>query len=162
MNPLAALLAVVIAIVAVCTSAATAGPAGMNIMDVDYTSDAVTYFNKIRTAAKLPAMRANEPLTTACRMHARDMAMFKFLSDRGSDGTSTAGTRATAAGYKWFKTGITMGMGYANVDAYLKTMNKDNNRWIVDKDIVDIGAVWARYMPNGQIYYDVCYGAPAK
>ncbi|KAJ3347339.1 hypothetical protein GGF32_006937 [Allomyces javanicus] len=161
MNALAALIAVVIAIVAVCTSAATAGPAAMDIMDVDYTGDAVTYFNKFRTAAKLPAMRANEALTTACRMHVRDMAMFKFLSDRGSDG-STAGTRATAAGYKWFKTGITMGMGYANVDAYLKTMNKDNNCWIVDKDVVDIGAVWARYMPNGQFYYDVCYGAPAK
>ncbi|KAJ3359191.1 hypothetical protein GGF32_009563 [Allomyces javanicus] len=111
----------------------------MNIIDGDYTGDAVTYFNKIRTAAKLPAMRAND-----------------------SDGKWTAGSRATDAGYKWTKTSITMGVGYANVDAYLKTMNKDNNRWIVDKDIVDIGAMWARYMPDGQFYYDVCYGAPAK
>ncbi|KNE72165.1 hypothetical protein, variant 2 [Allomyces macrogynus ATCC 38327] len=157
MNAVTALLAVVVAIIAVCTSTASAAP--VNVTATDYTPAAVTYFNTLRSAAKLPVMRANDALAAACRRHAIDMAANKFLSDKGSDG-STVGSRATAAGYKWAKTGITMGTGYATADAYLKTMNKDNNPWIVDKTIVDIGAAYARIAPNGQIYYDVCYGAP--
>ncbi|KAJ3363203.1 hypothetical protein GGF31_001223 [Allomyces arbusculus] len=107
-------------------------------------------------------MRTSETLKNACDFYVRDMAMFKFLNDGG------------------------------NVNTYLKTMNTDNrtlprsssllqccsrarrsltpafsfpqpaDRWIADKDIVDIGAAWARYVPDSQFYYDVYYGALAE
>ncbi|KAJ3348304.1 hypothetical protein GGF32_006321 [Allomyces javanicus] len=161
MNAVAALIAVLVALVAVCSAApVTSTTTAVNVTSTDYTPAAVTYFNTIRTVAKVPVMRANDALISACRRHAIDMAKNKFLGERGSDGSTTV-SRANDAKYKWSKLGLTMGTGYASADAYLKTMNKDNNPWIVDKAIVDIGAVYARIAPNGQIYYDVCYGAPA-
>ncbi|KNE71375.1 hypothetical protein AMAG_15610 [Allomyces macrogynus ATCC 38327] len=162
MHAVAALIAVLVALIAVCSAAPVTSTTttAVNVTATDYTPTAVTYFNTFRTVAKVPAMRANAALTTACRRHAIDMATNKFLGERGSDGSTTV-SRANDAKYKWSKLGLTMGTGYTTADAYLKTMNKDNNPWIVDKAIVDIGAVYARIAPNGQIYYDVCYGAPA-
>ncbi|KAJ3348306.1 hypothetical protein GGF32_006323 [Allomyces javanicus] len=89
------------------------------------------------------------------------MAAFKFIGDRGKDG-STAATRATDAGYKWAKIGIAMGMGHPNTNAYLKTVAAASNSWINDRSVLDIGAAWARATPNGQFYYDICWGGPVS
>ncbi|KNE71374.1 hypothetical protein AMAG_20342 [Allomyces macrogynus ATCC 38327] len=54
-----------------------------------------------------------------------------------------------------------MGMSYPNTNAYLKTVTVAGNPWINDRAVLDIGAAWARATPNGQVYYDICWGAPA-
>ncbi|KAJ3347338.1 hypothetical protein GGF32_006936 [Allomyces javanicus] len=161
-HALAALAAVLMVVLAACTASATALPVPVQYVQyADVSGNVVLHFNGIRSSAKLPLLRVNNALAVACRRHAINMAAIKFIGDRGKDGL-TAATRATDAGYKWAKIGIAMGMGYPNTNAYLKTVTAASNPWINDRAVLDIGAAWARATPNGQIYYDICWGGPAS
>lgn len=69
-----------------------------------------------QTHAPAAALAWNAALTQAALVHSEDMVAGNFFSHTGSDGSS-AGQRATAAGYAWRTWGENIAAGQVGVDA---------------------------------------------
>lgn len=67
------------------------------------------------TFAPTTALAWNDPLTQASLVHSDDMVARNFFSHTGSDGSS-AGQRATAAGYVWRTWGENIAAGQTSVN----------------------------------------------
>ncbi len=65
-----------------------------------------------------PALAWNDALTQASLVHSDDMVARNFFSHTGSDGSS-AGQRATAAGYVWSTWGENIAAGQSGVDSVM-------------------------------------------
>ncbi len=65
-----------------------------------------------------PALAWNDALTQASLVHSDDMVALDFFSHTGSSGSS-AGQRATAAGYVWSTWGENIAAGQATVDSVM-------------------------------------------
>lgn len=65
-----------------------------------------------------PALAWNDALTQASVVHSDDMVARNFFSHTGSDGSS-AGQRATAAGYVWSTWGENIAAGQQGVDSVM-------------------------------------------
>lgn len=65
-----------------------------------------------------PALAWNDALTQASLVHSDDMVARNFFSHTGSDGSS-AGQRATAAGYVWSTWGENIAAGQDSVDSVM-------------------------------------------
>jgi uncharacterized protein YkwD len=65
-----------------------------------------------------PALAWNDALTQAALVHSDDMVANNFFSHTGSDGSS-AGQRATAAGYGWSTWGENIAAGQTSVDSVM-------------------------------------------
>ena len=66
----------------------------------------------------VPALAWNDALTQASLVHSEDMVALNFFSHTGSSGSS-AGQRATAAGYVWSTWGENIAAGQASVDSVM-------------------------------------------
>ena len=94
----------------------------------DFASELLAQVNALRAAGascgsegSFPAaapLAWNAMLTQAALAHSDDMVAFDFFSHTGSDG-STAGQRATAAGYIWQAAGENIAAGQRNVAAVM-------------------------------------------
>lgn len=71
------------------------------------------------TFGPAPALGWSCELATAARNHSSDMATNNFFSHTGSDGSS-AGERATRAGYSWSAWGENIAAGYTSVGAVMQ------------------------------------------
>jgi uncharacterized protein YkwD len=67
--------------------------------------------NQVRSDAGSAAVSYNAQLDTAAQSHAQDMLDNNYFSHTGRNG-STAGQRATAAGYNWRTVGENIASGY--------------------------------------------------
>jgi uncharacterized protein YkwD len=65
-----------------------------------------------------PALAWNDALTQASLLHSEDMVALDFFSHTGSSGSS-AGQRATAAGYVWSTWGENIAAGQSDVDSVM-------------------------------------------
>ena len=66
----------------------------------------------------VPALAWNDALAQASLVHSDDMVALNFFSHTGSNGSS-AGQRATAAGYVWSTWGENIAAGQASVDSVM-------------------------------------------
>ena len=71
------------------------------------------------TFAPAPALAWSCELAAAALHHSADMANNNFFSHTGSDGSS-AGDRATRAGYTWSAWGENIAAGYTSVSAVMQ------------------------------------------
>ena len=67
--------------------------------------------NLERTNRGLPPLGFSGALTTACQVHANDMAAMRRMTHTGSDG-SNGGTRARRYGFSWSTWGENVAAGY--------------------------------------------------
>ncbi len=83
--------------------------------------------NEERAKAGCPALATNERLAGAAQKHT-DWQSVNGMSHTG-EGGSTAGTRATAAGYGWRMVGENVAFGYATPEAVMTGwMNSSGHR----------------------------------
>jgi len=90
----------------------------------NFSSELLTIINQHRAAgancrtegsfAAAPALAWNDALTQASLVHSDDMVALNFFSHTGSNGSS-AGARATAAGYVWRTWGENIAAGQPTV-----------------------------------------------
>lgn len=94
----------------------------------DFRAQALARVNSYRAAGascgaqgSFPAVRAlawNDALTLASLVHSDDMVALNFFSHTGTNGSS-AGQRATAAGYVWSTWGENIAAGQPTVDSVM-------------------------------------------
>ena len=94
----------------------------------DFRAQALARVNSYRAAGAscgahgdfpaAPALAWNDALTQASLVHSDDMVALDFFSHTGSNGSS-AGQRATAAGYSWSTWGENIAAGQATVDSVM-------------------------------------------
>lgn len=90
----------------------------------NFASEALAFVNQVRAAGAscgargsfpaVPALAWNDALTQASLVHSDDMVARNFFSHTGSNGSS-AGDRATAAGYVWRTWGENIAAGQSTV-----------------------------------------------
>lgn len=90
----------------------------------NFASEALAFVNQVRAAGAscgargsfpaAPALAWNDALTQASLVHSDDMVALNFFSHTGSNGSS-AGDRATAAGYVWRTWGENIAAGQSTV-----------------------------------------------
>jgi uncharacterized protein YkwD len=94
----------------------------------DFRAQALARFNSYRAAGAscgaegsfppAPALAWNDALSQASLVHSDDMVALNFFSHTGSSGSS-AGQRATAAGYVWSTWGENIAAGQNSVDSVM-------------------------------------------
>ncbi|HEY5559832.1 MAG TPA: CAP domain-containing protein, partial [Steroidobacteraceae bacterium] len=106
----------------------------------------------------------SDTLQRAALAHARDMAGRNGLSHAGSDG-STAGDRATRAGYRWRVVGENIAAGQPTaaqvVAGWLESPRHCAN--LMDADYVDMGVAYAVESQSAAgVYWAQVFAAPAS
>jgi uncharacterized protein YkwD len=94
----------------------------------DFRAQALARVNSYRAAGAtcgaqgsfpaVPALAWNDALTQASLVHSQDMVALNFFSHTGTNGSS-AGQRATAAGYVWSTWGENIAAGQPTVDSVM-------------------------------------------
>lgn len=94
----------------------------------DFRAQALARVNSYRAAGAtcgaqgsfpaVPALAWNDALTQASLVHSQDMVVLNFFSHTGTNGSS-AGQRATAAGYVWSTWGENIAAGQPTVDSVM-------------------------------------------
>jgi len=94
----------------------------------DFRTQALALVNSFRASGAscgalgsfpaVPALAWNDALTHASLVHSDDMVALNFFSHTGTNGSS-AGQRATAAGYAWSTWGENIAAGQPNVDSVM-------------------------------------------
>ena len=94
----------------------------------DFSAQALARVNSYRAAGAscgaqgsfpaVPALAWNDALTQASLVHSDDMVALNFFSHTGTNGSS-AGQRATAAGYVWSTWGENIAAGQPTVDSVM-------------------------------------------
>jgi uncharacterized protein YkwD len=122
----AARLPLVAALVVVaCTVPATAAHAATTAGDTDTV---VALVNQEREKAGCDPVTVDNRLTSAAQDHSQDQADMGKMTHTGSDG-STAGKRATRAGYTWRKVGENVASGTTSAERAMQLwMNSDAHR----------------------------------
>ncbi len=115
--------------------------------------DVINLINEERAKRGLPALRVDERLVEAARLHSLDMANNDFLSHTGSDGSSPW-DRIARAGYPMVTGGEVIGGGYPTprsiVDGWLSS---PPHRAIILGDFRDIGVGYAMNPNSTYVYY---------
>lgn len=133
-------------------------PACMSSPDAQAMLDAVNAFrSQSRTCGArgtFPAVGAlswNCQLETAAFNHSRDMANNNFFSHSGSDGSS-AGDRATRAGYSWWTWGENIAAGYPSVSTVMQGWIDSDGHCanMMNANFSNLGA--ARFVDSGSTY----------
>ena len=115
------------------------------------------------TFAPTVALAWNDPLTQASLVHSDDMVAGNFFSHTGSDGSS-AGQRATAAGYVWRAWGENIAAGQPSVasvvDAWMASPGHCAN--IMSATFRDIGVACVNGGAGNtyRTYWTMTLGAP--
>jgi uncharacterized protein YkwD len=116
---------------------------GANMTSVE--QDVFTLVNQERSKySDLPALSADDRLTSAARAHSQDMSDNNYFSHTSLDGR-TAGDRITAAGYQWNTYGENIAFGYSNPEAVMNGwMNSTGHRNnILSPNFCDLGVGYA-------------------
>jgi uncharacterized protein YkwD len=107
---------------AVPVTAAQAGTAA------DETDTVVAMVNQEREEAGCSPVAVDDRLATAAQDHSQDQADMRKMTHTGSDG-STAGERATRAGYRWSKIGENVASGTTSPERAMQLwMNSSAHR----------------------------------
>ena len=107
-------------------------------------------------------LRWNEALGRAARRHSEDMSKHQRLSHQGSDGSS-AGERASAAGYKWQRIGENVGSGHGSAQAvvagWLRSPGHCAN--LMNPQFTEMGGAYVLNMDSEDtIYWTQVLGRP--
>lgn len=110
-----------------------------------------------------PPLSWNPALGDAALAHSRDMAMGRYFSHRGKDG-SQAADRALRAGYTWRRVGENIAFGQRSpreaVEGWLDSPGHCAN--IMNRDYTEMGAAYGVTPERqaGVIYWTQVFGAP--
>lgn len=123
-------------------------------------AECVAITNNERAAAGLPALSVSPALEQAAAGHSGYQASRNRMSHTGSGGSS-AGTRITAAGYRWRTWGENVAAGYPNCAEVMRGwMNSPGHRAnILNGAFTQIG-IAAATASNGTIYWTMVLAAP--
>jgi len=117
--------------------------------------------NRIRAAAKLPALQVSPKLQAAAQAHARDMADCGKMTHKGSDGSSPA-ERIVAQGYKYRRSGENIAAGYFTTERLMKGwMDSRHHKENILGSFSQIGVACA-IATDGKRYWCVTFGLPAR
>jgi uncharacterized protein YkwD len=123
--------------------------------------EVVKAHNRLRAAAKRPALAVSSKLQAAAERHAKDMAAHKLMAHKGSDGSSAI-NRITSAGYQYRRAGENIAAGYFTTDALMKGwMNSPRHKRNVLGSFSQIGVAYAT-AEDGKRYWCVTFGLPAR
>jgi uncharacterized protein YkwD len=118
--------------------------------------------NKLRGANHELPLKLNMKLVTIAQQHANDMAIHKFMSHTGSDGSSPY-QRMDAVGYKWSAAGENVAMGYPTIPAVMSGwMGSPGHRAnILHSGFVEYGGA-VGIDKDGAEYWVSDFGTPAN
>jgi uncharacterized protein YkwD len=168
-------LAVWTAVVTGCASAAlrdnppslgdrTAPPARQDRNEPDLArlcAEVVEAHNRIRAAAKLPALETSERLQAAAQAHAEDMAARRKMTHEGSRGSRPI-DRIKAKGYPYRRAGENIAAGFHSVDRLMKGwMDSPRHKRNILGGFSQIG-VGCAIDEDGKRYWCVTFGLPLR
>ena len=111
--------------------------------------------NAIRASAGRSAVTRNAKLDAAARGHAQDMITNNFFGHTGSKG-STAGKRATRAGFKWCAVNENINKGYPGRTAAIEGWRTSPGHYrnmvaanVTQYGLANVGDVWVMVMAKG-------------
>ncbi|HZW31704.1 MAG TPA: CAP domain-containing protein [Isosphaeraceae bacterium] len=117
--------------------------------------------NRIRAAAKLPALETSERLQAAAQAHARDMAVRRKMIHQGSKGSRPI-DRIKATGYPYRRAGENIAAGLFSVDQLMKGwMNSPPHKRNILGGFSQIG-VGCAIDVDGKRYWCVTFGLPLR
>lgn len=127
-----------------------------------FESQVIALINQERSAAGLPALKANTKLTSAARGHSQDMACNGFFSHQSST-TGGPADRISAAGYSFSWAGENIAAGYGSAaDTVAGWMDSPGHRAnILSSNFTEIGLGYAYWAGSSfGSYITAVFGAP--
>ena len=123
--------------------------------------EVVKAHNRIRAAAKLPALAISGKLQAAAERHAEDMAAREKMTHKGSDGSSPI-DRINAEGYQYRRAGENIAAGRFSTERLMKGwMESPHHKQNIVGSFSQIGVACAT-AENGKRYWCVTFGLPAR
>jgi uncharacterized protein YkwD len=133
-----------------------------NALDLKAACDEVVRsHNRIRAAAKLPALAVSSKLQAAAERHARDMAARDRMTHKGGDGSSPI-ERIKATGYAYRRAGENIAAGRLTSDRLMKGwMDSPHHKRNILGSYSQIGVACATG-ESGKRYWCVTFGLPIR